>query len=105
MDTELDDIKLLRIARLLPPNRLILLCSNLIGYVQYLENLEQQFRGYKASDYAFMILHEWEKSVKNSGQTPTVGSLLVVIEEDPQLDKHHLCQVQMIMLSVDYIDT
>ena len=93
LQTELDDIKLLRLARLLPPTRLILLCANLLDDIQFLDNLEQQYRGYKTSDYAFMILYEWKKSVKNTRKTPTAGCLKVVLDEDPQLNKHHLCQV------------
>ena len=92
VDVELDDIKLLRIARLLHPDRLMELSANLVGNVQLLRELKEQFNGYKTSDYAFMILREWKKSVKNTRQTPIARRLAAVLE-DLHIDKHILCQV------------
>ena len=66
--------------------------ANLVGNVQFLRELEQQFHGYKTSDFAFMILHEWKTSIKNTRQTPSAGKLLDELH-DLQIDKHILCQV------------
>ena len=92
VELELDDIKLLRIATLLHPDHLMELSANLVGNVQFLRKIEQQYRGFSPSDYAFMILHDWKKSIKNKRETPTCAMLLDVFE-DLQIDKHHLCQV------------
>ena len=63
-----------------------------VGNAQYIDGLEQKYRGFDTADHIFMILHEWKKSVKNTRQTPTGGKLLVVVDE-LHIDKHHLCQV------------
>ena len=92
MEEEMDDIKLLRIARLLHPDKLMELSANLVGNVQFFSKLERTYRGFDASDHAFMILHEWKKLVNNTRKTPTAGKLLVVFD-DIHIDKHQLCQV------------
>ena len=92
VETELDDIKLLRIARLLHPDKLMELSANLVGNVQFLSKLERTYRGFDASDHAFMILHEWKKLINNARQTPTAGKLIAVFD-DIHIDKHQLCQV------------
>ena len=89
---EVDDIKLLRIARLLHPDNMMPISASLVGNVQFLRKLEQQYQGFNPSDFAFMLLHEWKISNKNRRQAPTVALLLEVFE-DLHIDKHHLCQV------------
>ena len=91
VELELDDIKLLRIARQVHPDSLMELSANLVGNVQFLRTKEEQYRGFSPSDYAFMILHDWKKSIKNKREIPTVAMLLEVFED--LIDKHYLCQV------------
>ena len=91
-ELELDDIKLLRIARQIHPDSLMELSANLVGNVQFLGKIEQQYRGFSPSDYAFMILHDWKKSIKNKRETPTAARLLEIFN-DIRIDKHYLCQV------------
>ena len=89
---EVDDMNLLRIARMLHPDNLMPISASLVGNVQFLRKLEQQYQGFNPSDFAFMILHEWKISNTNKRQVPTVAMLLDVFE-DLHIDKHHLCQV------------
>ena len=96
---ELDDITLMRLARLLHHEHLIILSANLVGNVMFLDNLEHQYRGFGPSVHAFMIFHEWKKLVKNRGQAPTAGMLLCVFE-DKKIDKHHLCTVRVMYFLV-----
>ena len=98
---ELDDIKLMRLARLLHHEHLMILSANLVGNVQFLENLEHQYCGFGPSVHAFMIFHEWKKLIKNRGQAPTAGMLLYIFENE-QIDKHHLCMVRVIYFLVSY---
>ena len=74
-----------------------ILSANLVGNVQFLDNLEHQYRGFGACAYAFMIFHEWKKLVKNRGEAPTAGVFLHALE-DEQFDKHHLCRVRVMLL-------
>ena len=73
------------------------LSANLVGNVQFLRKIEQQYRGFNPSDYAFMILHDWKKSIKNKRGTPTAARLLEVFD-DLQIDKHYLCQVYYVTI-------
>ena len=87
----------MRIARLLHHEHLMKLSANLVGNVQFLENLQYQYGGFGTSAHAFMILHEWKKLAKHRGQAPTAGILLHVFE-DKQIDKHNLCMVHVMLL-------
>ena len=93
LEVELDDMRLIQIARAIHPDKLIELSANLASGEVFLRNLKEQYIGFHCSDYAFMILYEWKKSMKNKRQVPTTGRLKTVLD-DIDIDKHVLCRVR-----------
>ena len=97
LDIELDDIKLLHIARVINRDKLMELTANLVGGVAFLDNLEKQYQGFHCSDYAFMILHKWKQSRLNMGSIPTLGKLQSWLQ-DVEIDCHVFCRVRAIIV-------
>ena len=95
LEVELDDMRLLQISRVIHPDKLIELSANLASGEVFLRNLKEQYVGFHCSDYAFMILYEWKKSMKNKRRVPTTGSLKSVLE-DIDINEHVLCRVRYV---------
>ena len=96
LEIELDDIRLLQIARAIHPDKLMELSANLAEDVVFLRELKERYVGFHCSDYAFMILYEWKKSMKNKRQVPTTGNLKPIFS-DIGIDEHALCRVRNIV--------